>query len=161
VASFSYAPNRDGLRFLLDDVLPRVWSRQPDARLVLVGAGLDGPVSEDPRVSALGFVDDLGAVYRSVACVAVPLRQGGGTPLKFVEALAYGVPVVATPLAARGLAVRDGEHCLIADGADAFAARLLEVLGHGGGELGRRARELAVARYSVRALTALLAEAET
>ena len=69
---------------------------------------------EDPRVEALGFVEDLPAAYARARCAVVPLLQGGGTPLKLIEALAYGLPVVATPRAAAGLAVRDGEHCLIA-----------------------------------------------
>jgi glycosyltransferase involved in cell wall biosynthesis len=119
VGSFSYEPNRNGLRFLLDEVMPRVWAQLPDARLRLVGAGLEDSPSEDSRVEALGFVDDLADAYADVSAAVVPLLQGGGTPLKFVEALAYGLPVVATPRAAAGLAVRDGEHCLMADGADA------------------------------------------
>ena len=57
-------------------------------------------------------MDDLAErVRRARDCAIVPLLQGGGTPLKFVEALAYGLPVVATPRAAAGLGV-DGEHYL-------------------------------------------------
>ena len=98
----------------------------PDARLALVGAGLEQPPSDDPRVEALGFVEDLARRLRDARrCAVVPLLQGGGTPLKFVEALAYGLPVIATPRAAAGLDVRDGEHCLLAEGAEAFAAALV------------------------------------
>ena len=138
VASFAYEPNRNGLRFLLDEVFPRVWAELPDARLTLVGPGLEQPPSEDPRVEALGFVDDLGAAYASACCAVVPLLQGGGTPLKFVEALAYGLPVIATPRAAAGLDVRDGEHCLIAEGGESFAAALVRVLRDGAPELGQQ-----------------------
>jgi glycosyltransferase involved in cell wall biosynthesis len=157
VASFSYPPNRNGLRFLLDEVFPRVWAELPDARLALVGAGLEQPPSNDPRVETLGFVEDLSAAYASASCGVVPLLQGGGTPLKFVEALAYGLPIVATPRAAAGLEVVDGEHCLIASGSEAFAAALVSVLRDGMPELGRRGRELAVERYSIEALSALVA----
>ncbi len=89
-------------------------------------------------------------------CAVVPLLQGGGTPLKFVEALAHGLPVVATTRAAAGLAAVDGEHCLLADGPEAFAMALLSVLRDGAPELGRRGRELAAERYSIEALTRLL-----
>jgi glycosyltransferase involved in cell wall biosynthesis len=157
VANFDYEPNRNGLRFLLDEVLPRVWRELPEARLSLVGAGLATPPSRDPRVEALGFVDDLDAAYASASAAVVPLLQGGGTPLKFVEALAYGLPVVATSRAAAGLAVRDGEHCLLADDAPAFAAALVGVLRDGAPEVGRRGRALAVERYSIEALSTLLA----
>ncbi len=158
VASFFYEPNRTGLRFLHEAVMPRVWAELPDARLTLVGPGLDEPPSSDPRIETLGFVESLGAAYRSARCAVVPLLQGGGTPLKFIEALAYGLPVIATPRAATGLDVHDGEDCLIASGEEAFAGTLVRVLRDGAPELGRRGRELVTERYSIEALSRLLAE---
>jgi polysaccharide biosynthesis protein PslH len=156
VASFSYEPNRNGLRFLLEEVFPRVWSELPDARLSLVGDGLEHPPSTDPRIEMLGFVDDLGEAYRRARCAVVPLLQGGGTPLKFIEALAHGLPVIATPRAAQGLDVHDGADCLIASGGEAFAAALVRVLRDGAPEIGRRGRQLAVQRYSIETLERLL-----
>ena len=158
VASFFYEPNRTALRFLVDDVFPRVWAELPDARLTLVGPGLDRPPSSDRRIETLGFVDDLAEAYERARCAVVPLLQGGGTPLKFVEALAYGLPVVATPRAAAGLEVRDGEDCRIAEGDWAFAAALVEVLRDGAPQLGRQGRRLALDRYSIEGLSELLAD---
>ena len=160
VADFAYEPNRNGLRFLLEDVLPLVWSELPDVRLALVGGGLDRPASEDARVEALGFVKDLAReAYAHATCALAPLLQGGGTPLKLIEALAYELPVIATPRAVAGLEVRDGEHCLVADSAAEFAAALVAVLrDHGSPELARRGRELAAERYSIEALGRILAE---
>lgn len=155
VANFRYEPNRDGLAFLLDQVFPRVWEHLPDARLALVGAGLERSIA-DSRVETLGFVEDLATVYHRCRCAVVPLRQGAGTPLKFIEALAYGMPVVATPRAASGLEVAHGEDCLIADGAEAFATALIGVLRHGAPDIARNARALAEQRYSIEALTALV-----
>lgn len=157
VANFAYVPNRDGLRFLIEEVFPQVWSELPDAKLALVGAGLERSLPTDGRVETWGFVDDIRDAYAHASCALAPLLQGGGTPLKLIEALAYGVPVVATPRATAGLAVRDGEHCLIADGARAFASAIAEILRDGRPELGRRGRELALERYSVEALARLLA----
>jgi glycosyltransferase involved in cell wall biosynthesis len=156
VANFAYEPNRSGLRFLLEGVFPRVWAELPEAKLMLVGAGLELPPGGDERVEAVGFVEDLASAYTRASCAVVPLLQGGGTPLKFVEALAYGLPVVATRRAAAGLAVRDGEQCLLAEGEQAFATALLAVLRNGASELGRRGRELAAERYSIEALSRLL-----
>jgi glycosyltransferase involved in cell wall biosynthesis len=157
VASFVYPPNANGLRFLIDEVFPRVWAELPDARLTLVGRGLQELPSSDPRVEVLGFVDDLRAAYASASCALVPLLQGGGSPLKFIEALAFGVPVIATPRAAAGLEVSDGRDCVIADGADAYAAAVLRVMRDGAPELALRGRKLAEERYSIEALSAILA----
>ncbi len=156
VANFAYEPNRNGLRFLLEQVFPKVWTELPEARLTLVGGGLEQRPSGDPRVEAVGFLEDLAAAYASARCAVVPLLQGGGTPLKLIEALAHELPVIATPRAAAGLAVRDGEHCLIAEGEEAFAAALVDVLRDGAPQLGRCGRQLAVKRYSVEALSELI-----
>jgi polysaccharide biosynthesis protein PslH len=156
VGNFGYEPNRLGLRFLLDEVLPLVWRSVPEARLRIVGAGLDGERFSDPRVQALGFVDEIESAYQNVSCVAVPLLQSGGSPVKFVEAMAYGLPVVATERACAGLTVRDGEHCLIATGAGAFADALVDVLTEGRPELGVRARELVEAQYSIATISELI-----
>jgi glycosyltransferase involved in cell wall biosynthesis len=167
VANFAYEPNRNGLRFLLEEVLPLVWAELPDAKLALVGGGLEGSpttrtvqspaLPDDPRVEALGFVEDLRTVYARACCAVVPLLQGGGTPLKLIEALAYGLPVLATTRAVAGLEVRVGEHCLLADGGAQFAAALVRLMRDGAGELGCRGRKLAAERYSIEALSELVA----
>lgn len=157
VASFNYPPNLNGLKFLVEDVFPRVWAKLPEAQLVVVGAGLGQPASSDARITTLGFVDDLRTAYAQARCAVVPLLQSGGTPLKLIEALAYGLPVVATSRAAAGLALRNEEQCLLADGGEAFANALVRVLRDGAAKLGLRGRELAQERYSLEALSALLA----
>ena len=100
VGDLTYEPNLEGLGFLADEVLPAVWEQRPDVRLTVVGRGLPGS-PPDPRIEAPGFVEDLGAAYAAADVVVVPLQRGGGSPLKFIEALAYGLPVVATARAAR------------------------------------------------------------
>ncbi len=157
VASFTYEPNRNGLRFLLDEVFPRVWERLPDARLALVGGGLERLPATDPRVEHLGFVSELADAYRQASCAVVPLLEGGGTPLKLIEALAYGLPVIATPRAVAGLELRTGEDCLVAETAADFADALVAVLRDGAPELARRGRQVVVERYSIEALAELIA----
>lgn len=161
VANFAYAPNRTALAFLLDDVFPRVWRELPDACLLLVGGGLGHPPSRDARVLALGFVEDLASAYRQARCAVVPLLQGGGSPLKLIEALAYGLPVVATPRAVAGLELHDGRDYLLADGGAAFAETLVRVLRDGAPDIARAGRRLAEERYSVEALAGLLKQLDT
>jgi glycosyltransferase involved in cell wall biosynthesis len=151
-ADHTYAPNREALAFLVGEIMPLVWESLPDATLAVTGRGLELPAGTDPRVQALGFVDDIGAVYATAACAAVPLLSGGGSPLKFIEALARGVPVVATPKAAAGLDAQVGVHYLEGDGASAFAAAVVSVLDQGAEAVAAAGRALAERDYSVAAL---------
>jgi len=160
VADFTYFPNRSGLDWLVEQVLPAVWARRPDARLRLCGRGLDpARFAAVPQVEVQGFVERLGDAYAGAAVVAVPLTEGAGTPLKFVEALAYGVPIVATPVAARGLDAVSGAHFRLGADAAGFADELVDLLERGDAEMAARARALAEAEYSVEALARHLAPA--
>ncbi|HXQ00010.1 MAG TPA: hypothetical protein VN845_08090, partial [Solirubrobacteraceae bacterium] len=78
------------------------------------------------------------------------------TPLKLIEALAYGLPVIAKPRAVAALQLRDGVDCLVAGDGETFAQTLVDVLREGSAELGRNARRVAEQRYSIEALGALL-----
>jgi polysaccharide biosynthesis protein PslH len=160
VGDFTYRPNREGLEFLLREVLPRAWERAPDLRVTVAGRGLEPAGLGDGRVRYAGFVPSLEPLYAQASCAVVPLLTGGGTPLKFVEALAYALPVVATPRAAAGLEARAGEHYL--EGADAATladALVTAVAGDGTAAVGAAGRALAEREYSIEALVARLAAA--
>jgi polysaccharide biosynthesis protein PslH len=149
VGDFSYAPNLEGLSYLADQIMPRVWERLPEATVNVVGRGVDTPPA-DPRLRVLGFVDDLDAAYAEADAVVVPLLTGGGSPLKFVEALARGMPVVATSHAASLIEPgRAGEHFLAADDAEGFATALVSALSGQADELGERGRAMAEQEFSI------------
>lgn len=156
-ADHTYPPNRDALGWLLAEIMPAVWAREPRAILTLTGRGLPGDTGAgEARIEARGFVDDLAAVYAASDAVLVPLRQGGGSPLKFIEALACALPVVATPKAAAGLQLRPGVDYLEGEDAPALADAVVTALGPRGDAIGRAGREAAERRYSVDALTEIL-----
>jgi polysaccharide biosynthesis protein PslH len=158
VADFTYSPNRQGLDFLLGAVLPRVWNVVPEFRLSVVGRGLNSAPSADPRVVFTGFVPDLAAAYASAGLAVVPLLTGGGSPLKFIEALAYGMPVVATPRAAAGLEVTAGEHYFEGAGPESFAAAIVAALDRSRARrVAARGRALAEREYSIESLARQLA----
>jgi glycosyltransferase involved in cell wall biosynthesis len=159
VADLSYEPNRGALSFLLEQAMPALWERAPDVELVVAGKGSGEIEAGDPRVRPSGFVPDLRDVYLGAGAVAVPLLEGGGSPLKFVEALAYRVPVAATPRAAAGLEVRAGEHYVEGEGdGESFAAALETALDPSrGNPLAAAGRELAEREYSIEALERRLA----
>jgi polysaccharide biosynthesis protein PslH len=148
----TYRPNVDGARYLIDEVWPLVRERYPDAKLTLVGRneGVDTRPFRAPGVEIAGEVPDIRPYIQQAAVVAVPIRIGGGTRLKVVEALATSKATVSTTLGCEGLAVRDREHLLIADEAPDFAARILEVFENPalGDALGHAGRDLVGSRYS-------------
>ena len=159
VGNFSYPPNREGLDFLLDEVMPRVWAEAPQLRLTVAGHGYEAPAGADPRLSVLGFVDSLDDLYARAACALVPLLSGGGSPVKFIEALAHGLPVVATPRGAAGVDAEAGRHYLEGAGAEGFARALVDALDAGrGAAVGAAGRALAESDYSIEALVRRLAE---
>jgi len=158
VGDFRYPPNLEAFKFLTDAVLPTVWRRIPDARLTAVGRGLP-EASRGPRIETPGFVDELADAYRTADIVLVPLLRGGGSPLKFVEGLAYGLPVVATQHAAR--LIEDGvpgRDFLAADGATEFAQAIEGLLVDPGraAAIGAAGRELAIRGHSIDALARLI-----
>ncbi|MCU1394098.1 MAG: hypothetical protein JWM34_2526 [Ilumatobacteraceae bacterium] len=120
VGNFGYAPNVEGARWLIDEVVPRL----PDVELVLVGPG-----SEALAPFGVGYVDDLDAAYGSAAVALVPVHRGSGTRLKALDAFARRVPVVGTTIGLDGLGARPGIDCLVADDAIAFADAIESILG--------------------------------
>jgi polysaccharide biosynthesis protein PslH len=157
VGDFSYRPNQSGLEFLARSVLPLVWSSEPRTHLTLVGRGLEDWHPPDERIERAGFVDDLSPYYAAADCVVVPLTEGAGTPLKFVEAMAYGMPIVATPMAAKGLEVVADVHYRRGADARTFADAIIAIMRDGAPALAAEARALAEREYSIESLAGRLA----
>ena len=137
--SLTYAANYDAMSFFLREVFPLILSRRPSVRLVVTGRtdGVDLsrlPLSDAVRFS--GHVPDIRPlVAGSWACIA-PLRIGGGTRLKILEAMALGTPVVATEKGAEGLCIQHGGDILLAKDAQSFARETIALLA--GADLRRR-----------------------
>lgn len=128
--ALTYSANYDAMQYFLADIYPLIKREVPDISLTITGAAQDVKLSGlplDASVRLSGYVDDIRTtVAKSDICV-VPLRHGGGTRLKILEAMALGVPVVATSKGAEGLAAVDHEHILLADSPADFAARVTEL----------------------------------
>jgi glycosyltransferase involved in cell wall biosynthesis len=133
VANMGYYPNRDAVEFLVNEIVPNLRQELGTPfRVKLVGSG-DLPRNQTesfpPEVSWLGYVSELEEIYEKSHVVVVPIRSGGGTRIKILEAFAHSRPVVTTTLGAEGLPVVPDTHCLIADTPHSFAqacARLHE-----------------------------------
>ncbi|MEM1110342.1 MAG: glycosyltransferase family 4 protein [Pseudomonadota bacterium] len=153
VGNLDYCPNRDALERLLGRILPLLHKRHPRLALDVVGKGaadLAARFSEVAEVRWHGYVEDLQPFYARAAMALVPLRAGGGSRIKLLEAMALGLPIVSTAKAAEGLEVADGEHLLLAetDSALADAADRLLRDPDFAATLARHAAELVRRRYS-------------
>jgi polysaccharide biosynthesis protein PslH len=127
-----YEPNRDALQFFVGEILELIRRQEPGVEFVIAGAGdsrfATGLAARSTGVRVLGRVDDLPAVLAEATVIVVPLRMGGGTRLKILEALSMARPVVSTTLGAEGLLLGSGEHLLLADTSADFAEAVIRLL---------------------------------
>jgi glycosyltransferase involved in cell wall biosynthesis len=117
LGGLDYHPNRDAADWFLREVLPELRRRIPDARVTIAGRGAAELVRRrsEPLLESSDGDRDARELFARASVLAVPLRVGGGTRIKVLEAMAAGVPVVASRKAVSGLRVEDGVHLLLAD----------------------------------------------
>ena len=153
LGSLDWRPNLDAVHQLLDHVLPEVRAQEPRARLCLVGrnppAALRARLVECARVEVHANVADVRPFLARSAVLAVPLRIGGGSRLKILEALAAGLPVVSTRVGAEGLCLEPGRHLRVVDSVPEMAGALLEVMAapDEAQAMAERGRQRVVERY--------------
>ena len=157
--ALTYGPNRDAVAWFLRDILPAIVAKVPEAHLVVTGrydAEAERLYAGEQRIRLTGFLPDLRPTLAEATVCAVPLRTGGGTRLKILEAWAAGIPVVSTGIGAVGLAgSRNETHFLQADTAATFAEACVRLLTepNTASEIATHARRLAEERYDWSALT--------
>lgn len=150
--SLTYSANYDAMQYFLDAVYPLIRARLPDVSLVITGSlqGVDvSGLRLDDSVRLCGQVEDVRPLVAGASVCVVPIRQGGGTRLKILEAMALGTPVVTTTKGAEGLDLAPSSEALIADAPDDFASTVLRLL-HDSAlreQLARNARRLAERCY--------------
>jgi polysaccharide biosynthesis protein PslH len=143
----SYHANVTGVVHFVNEVMPGIWSELPDVRLWIVGkdppsevrrlgtawSSIQAPPpprngGRDSRVLITGTVEDIRPFLHRATIAVAPIRYGAGIQNKVLEALASGLPVVATPDAVSALGVRPGHDLLVAQEADELAASILSLL---------------------------------
>jgi glycosyltransferase involved in cell wall biosynthesis len=158
LGSLDWRPNLDGVRLLLGRVFPGVRAQEPSARLCLVGRNppeeLRREVEGLPGVELHASVPDVRPYLASCGLMVVPLRIGGGSRLKILEALASGVPVVSTRVGAEGLCLEPGKHLTVVEDADALAPALVAAIRAPGAARAQaeRGRRVVLERYDWDAL---------
>jgi glycosyltransferase involved in cell wall biosynthesis len=160
IGTMSYAPCTDAALYLCQEVLPGIRQRLGDIQAWLVGAEPPPTIVKlnGNGIHVTGRVDDVIPYYAKGAVCVIPLRAGGGTRLKILEAMALGRPVVSTTIGCEGLDVVDGEHILIADSAELFVEQTVRLLTDKVlyQKIATNARRLVVDRYDWDAIAAKL-----
>lgn len=148
----STSPNIDGVTHLIQDIWPRISAAHPNAHCKIVGGRPPQSLLAlaGPHIELSGFVPDLRPHLAGASAVVVPLRQGSGTRLKIVEAMAMGKAVVSTSIGAEGITAVPGRDILIEDDPSRFADAVNRLLAEPdlAKRIGQSARQLAVDQYS-------------
>ncbi len=158
-----YFPNEDGIRWFITSVVPELEKVLPSFQLTVVGKNPPpklAALARPGRIEFTGRVDDVRPYTASADVFVVPLRVGGGTRLKILEAQSMAVPVVSTRVGAEGIAVSDGRDILLADDPPAMANAIASLARS---PERRRAiadagRALVLSRYDWKSVTAGLVE---
>jgi glycosyltransferase involved in cell wall biosynthesis len=165
VGALDYEPNCEAVEWFVREVLPVIRRSVPDARVRVVGRGVDRVdwVRTVDGVDLIGPVDDLAVELDRADVSIVPIRVGAGTRLKVVEALANHLPLVTTSVGCEGIEVRDGVDALVVDDADGFARACVSLLtdGQRRQRLADAGAELFAERYDWAGIEAAVAELAT
>jgi polysaccharide biosynthesis protein PslH len=156
IGSLGYYPNQDAVRFFCAEVLPLIV--KSTARPVeVVVAGKDGDRASilkgvsAPQVRWVGRVENVDQCFQDADAVIVPVRAGGGTRIKILEAFSHRRPVIATSIGIEGIDATHGRDVLVADTAEQFAAQVLRVIEEPslGRELAENGFRLLASQYSI------------
>lgn len=152
IGNFSYFPNVDAITHFMTDIFPLL----PDTvTLLVVGKGAENlSILKQERVTVLPFIEDIKDAYAQVDVFISPMRVGGGTNFKVLEAMACGVPVVALSQRIKDFGFTDGKELLVADTDDAFAEKVSHLLSNMKQQhaLAQTAREVVLKDYNWKAI---------
>jgi polysaccharide biosynthesis protein PslH len=156
LTNYEWPPNRDSVTFFLKEILPFLRRLRPGVRVLVVGKGTEmlRPGNPDQDVEVCGYVENLQDVASRAAVAVIPLRIGSGMRMKLLSLMALGMAVVSTAVGAEGVEGSAGEHFVIADAPEDFAAAVGRLLGSPGesARLGRNALALVERKYSWRSV---------
>lgn len=130
IANYGTDQNLDAAAFVARELIGPLRAAIPQARVRLVGRRLDrlAEFRDIKGLDLIGPVDSVAQELSSAHAVLVPIRFGGGTRLKVIEALAYGVPVISTRAGAEGIEAADGEQLLLSDTPDEIVAAVRRLI---------------------------------
>ena len=124
-----HPPNTDAVRYFVKNLFPKILQKLPECRLFVVGSQPPESIRNlaSERVIITGFVESLEEYYEKCRVFVAPIRFMAGVSLKLVEAMSYGIPTVASSIAASGLNLRDGEETLIGKEDEDFINKVVQL----------------------------------
>lgn len=131
VGHMLHYPNLDGLNYFKEKIFPIIKKKLPEVKFCILGSGIDKErlgIQNDRNIEVIGEVEDVRPYLSKTKIMVVPIRLGGGIKVKALEAMAMGIPVVATASAVKGLNVAGGKDIYIADSPKDFANKVLDLL---------------------------------
>lgn len=152
--NLSWYPNAAAMLFFADKVWPGLKAAIPEVTMDVIGANpptaLSAVAVRDKNFRVHGFVPDVRPYISSAALYVCPIKDGGGTKLKILDALAMGKPIVAHPIACEGISVRDGHDVIFAQEAGDFVHSIVALLRNPQRrkQMSANARSLAESSYS-------------
>ena len=131
VGGFDHTPNVDAMNWFVREVWPLVRARGFGDRFIIAGSEMPGEILAlaSDRIEVRGHVRDLAPLFAACRLSIAPLRYGAGVKGKIVSSLSFGVPVVATSIAAEGMGLRHGDDILVADAPEAMADHIIGLYG--------------------------------
>jgi glycosyltransferase involved in cell wall biosynthesis len=164
VGTLGYYPNEDAILHFCHEVVPLLRRLAPrEFRVAIVGTGATATVQQLaslPEVRVIGAAPDVAPWYAEADAVVVPIRAGGGTRIKVLEAFGYRRPVVSTSIGVEGIDARPEEHLLVGDTPSALAEQCARLMADSdlGRALAGRAFSLFLRSYSTQAVRERMAE---
>lgn len=128
--AMSYAPNIDAAEYLIKEIMPLVWEKKPDVKIVIAGGGSPSWLEKlaNERIIMPGWVEDMKEYYSQTKLFIAPMRIGTGLQNKLLEAMAMNVPCITSSLANQALRAKDKEEILIANNAREYADYIIKML---------------------------------
>ncbi len=151
IGSMEWLPNQQAMEWFHDFVWPKVIQQLPMAQFFMAGKNMPEAYQHwaTANFKVMGEVKDAHAFAADKAILIVPLQSGSGIRMKTIEAMLMGKAVVTTSIGAQGLPIKNNEHCMIADSAEAFAKAIIDLLNNPQkiNELGKAAQDLMLNFY--------------
>jgi polysaccharide biosynthesis protein PslH len=127
----SYHANISMVKYLVNEIMPRIWKVRPTARLYIVGKNPPSDIKQlekNPLITVTGTVEDIRPYLWCATVSVVPLLYGAGIQNKILEAMATGTPVVTTSKSLSALQVQPGRDLLVSNGADEYSQAVLRLI---------------------------------